>query len=376
MAFKYRTRSSSAGFLGCAPSVKTPISEKLLRWYSSQRRSLPWREKPEPYAVWVAEIMAQQTRLETMVPYYRRWMQRFPDLRSLALASEQQVLVAWEGLGYYSRARNLRYAALQVQEKFGGELPRDAESLRSLPGIGPYTAGAIASLAFGLDEIAVDGNTQRVLARLFDVNLPLGSSKGQQQLWALAAEHLPPGWAAEYNQALMDLGAEICTPRRPNCAVCPLAAECRAYAQGIQEQRPVKALVRRAPLRNFAAAVIQQRGQVLLVKRPASGLLAGMWEFPNTGLPSAKRAKSYLRQAIRKNLGIDLPLGEQMGVYEHAYSHFRAHVQVYVGRMNGKRPRVIAERPHRWLKLAEAEFLPMGKLDRRIANVLLEWENG
>ena len=320
--------------------------------------------------------MAQQTRLETMLPYYQRWMQRFPDLRSLALANEQQVLAAWEGLGYYSRAQNLRYAALQVQEKFGGELPRDVENLRSLPGIGPYTAGAIASLAFGLDEIAVDGNTQRVLARLFDVNLPLGSGKGQRQLCALAAAHLPPGRAAEYNQALMDLGAEICTPRQPKCVVCPLAAQCRAYAQGIQEQRPVKTLVRKAPLRNFAAAVIQQRGQVLLVKRPASGLLAGMWEFPNTGLPSSRRAKSHLRQAMRKNLGIDLPLVEKLGVYEHAYSHFRAHVQVYVGRMNGKRPSVIAERPHRWLKLAEAELLPMGKLDRRIANVLLERENG
>jgi A/G-specific adenine glycosylase len=352
--------------------VNSPIAEKLLRWYASRRRSLPWRERPAPYAVWVAEIMAQQTRLESMLSYYRRWMKRFPNINTLAKSDEQDVLNLWEGLGYYGRARSLRRAAQAVIKEYRGKLPGDLKALRSLPGIGPYTAGAIGSLAFGLDTPAVDGNAIRVLARVFDVDLLAGSSSGKKRFWELAAEFLPPGRAAEYNQALMDLGAEICTPRQPRCEVCPLAGDCRAKALGIQEQRPVKTSARKVPLREYAAAVIRQRGEVLLVQRPSTGLLGGMWEFPNTVLSSPRRAKEGLRRAVRNEFDFDVAISERLGVYEHAYSHFRARLQVYDCPLKGKRPKARTRRTRCWLKPRVLSDLPMGKLDRQIANALVD----
>ncbi len=352
--------------------MNSPITKKLLSWYASRKRSLPWRERPEPYAVWVAEIMAQQTRLESMLPYYKSWMKRFPNIKSLANSNEQDVLNLWEGLGYYGRARNLRSAAQVIVRENCGQLPADLEGLHSLPGIGPYTAGAIASLAYGLDVAAVDGNAIRVLARVFDVSLLADSGAGKKHFWGLAAEHLPPGRAAEYNQALMDLGAEICTPRQPKCNVCPLESNCLAKGLGIQELRPVKTIAKEAPLRQFAAAVIRQRGEVMLVQRPSAGLLGGMWEFPNTILPSPRRAKDGLRRTLRNEFDFDVAVSGRLAVFEHAYSHFRARLQVYDCRLNGKRPKIKTERPQRWLKPHALSDLPMGKLDRRIANALVE----
>jgi len=352
--------------------VKSLIAKKLLRWYASRKRDLPWRERPEPYAVWVAEIMAQQTRLDSMLPYYRRWMKRFPNIKSLAKTDERDVLNLWEGLGYYGRARNLRRAAQVVTKEYSGRLPADLKALRSLPGIGPYTAGAIASLAFGLDAPAVDGNAIRVLARIFDVELPADSGAGKKRFWELAAEYLPPGRAADYNQALMDLGAQVCTPRQPKCGVCPLKSNCRARTLGIQEQRPVKAAAKEIPLREFAAAVIRQRGEVLLVQRPASGLLGGMWEFPNTLLSSSRRGKNTLRRSLRNEFDFDFNINKRLDIYEHTYSHFRARLQVYDCPLNGKRPKAKPPRPQRWLKTSALSELPMGKLDRQIANALVE----
>ncbi|MEX2162219.1 MAG: A/G-specific adenine glycosylase [Anaerolineales bacterium] len=347
--------------------MSSPIAKNLLRWYSSRQRDLPWRKRPRPYAVWVAEVMAQQTRLETMLPYYRRWMRRFPTIHSLAGSSEQDVLLLWEGLGYYGRARNLRRAAQQVVREFGGRLPLTAEALRRLPGIGRYTAGAIASLAFGADEPAVDGNAIRVLARVFNVKLLAGSSAAQVRFWTLAAAHLPPGRAAEYNQALMDLGAELCLPRKPKCGVCPLRADCRAKALGIQEQRPVKVKPKAVPTRHFAAAVIRQGGRVLVVQRPAAGLLGSLWEFPNVRLSGAHSSTATYRRALKKDLGFALPLGQHLGDFSHQYSHFNAHLRAFHTSLNGSRPRVDSQRVFRWVPLAHLQKLPMGKLDRRIA---------
>jgi A/G-specific adenine glycosylase len=347
--------------------VKSKIAKNLLRWYGSRRRSLPWRDNPRPYAVWVAEIMAQQTRLETMLPYYKTWMKRFPNVRALSAAKERDVLSLWEGLGYYSRARNLRKTAQVIVKEHGGRIPRDFEALRMLPGIGPYTAGAIASLAFGSDRPAVDGNASRVLARVFDVDLPANSGAAKKTFWQLAAEHLPSGEAAAYNQALMDLGAQVCTPRNPKCNVCPLRKECRAFALGVQEQRPVRTAGSQIPVRKFAAAVIRRNGRVLLVQRPTSGLLGGMWEFPNTALSSAKQVKYVLRRRLISDLGLTLRMGESLGQYEHTYSHFTALLQVYDAPTNGKQPKVRSVLKHLWVPINRLGRLPMGKLDRNIA---------
>ncbi|HLE73910.1 MAG TPA: A/G-specific adenine glycosylase [Anaerolineales bacterium] len=348
----------------------SPIAKKLLRWYAAQKRNLPWRADPQPYAVWVAEIMAQQTRLEAMLPYYARWMRLYPSIRALARSAEQDVLALWEGLGYYSRARNLRRAAKVVMTEYDGRLPSTVEELRRLPGIGAYTAGAIASLAFGADAPAVDGNAVRVLSRLFDVTEPASSAPAQKLFWALAAQHLPPGCGAAYNQALMDLGAQVCTPRQPRCGLCPLRAECRAATLGIQEQRPVKIRSQAPPRRNFVAAVVQQRGSVLVMQRPAAGLLAGMWEFPNAPLRNQRGAKAALRKELEQSLGLFLPFEERLGEFEHAYSHFSVRLQVFHHSLDGVRPKVNTKRNYRWLPIRQLDGLPMGRLDRRIADVL------
>lgn len=350
--------------------MKSKFTSKLLRWYGSRRRSLPWREKPRPYAVWVAEIMAQQTRIESMLPYYKKWMKRFPSVKKLAQANEQDVLAVWEGLGYYTRARNLRKGAQVVMSEHGGRVPADWDALRNLPGIGPYTAGAIGSLAFGLDKPAVDGNAIRVLSRVFNVSKPVDSASGKQQIWVLAAQYLPSGRAAEYNQALMDLGARVCSPRSPKCLVCPVASECVSRRIGIQEQRPVQSEAKQIPMRQFAAAVIWQAGKVLVVQRPASGLLAGMWEFPNLQLRQSG-AKAQLAREMKKRFDVNIQLQGRTGVYERTYSHFHARLQVYESKLNGVRPMLRGEQQAAWVKPKKLAALPMGKLDRSVANSLL-----
>ncbi|MEW5940412.1 MAG: A/G-specific adenine glycosylase, partial [Chloroflexota bacterium] len=257
------------------------LSTLLLRWYRRHGRALPWRGHPDPYAVWVSEIMLQQTRVETVVPYFEKWMARFPSVKALAEADEQDVLNHWEGLGYYSRARNLLLAAKRIMAVYEGNLPRTVKGLLSLPGVGRYTAGAIASIAFGLDESVLDGNLQRVYARLFNVEIPADSTDGEKLLWDLASKNLPKGKAGDFNQAMMDLGATICLPRNPRCLLCPLVGECRAQKLGVQEERPVWRPKAEIPCVVHASAVIVQRGRALLAKRPPKGLLGGMWEFPN-----------------------------------------------------------------------------------------------
>jgi A/G-specific adenine glycosylase len=348
----------------------SPIAKKLLLWYRSRERNLPWRKNPKPYAVWVAEIMAQQTRLETMLPYYHRWMRRFPSVKSLAKAQEQDVLELWEGLGYYSRARNLCRAALIVKEEYGGRLPRTIDELQKLPGVGTYTAGAIASLAFGADEPAVDGNAVRVLSRLFNVKDPPTSGKGNRRFWELAKKHLPIGQAADYNQALMDLGATVCTAKNPKCDVCPVAQYCKGRKLGVQEKLPVKLKPAEMPLREFAAAVIRTDRRILIVRRPTSGLLGGMWEFPNIEIASTKQAKAKLRQVLRKEFGFTPTLTAKLATFQHTYSHFYALLLTYDCPVNGDVPKLKHVADQRWVKPDELKKFPMGRLDRRIADLL------
>ena len=246
----------------------TRLRRLLLEHYDTHRRDLPWRESREPYRVWVSEIMLQQTRVETAIPYYRRWMERFPTVEALADGDEEAVLKAWEGLGYYSRARNLRRSALIVRERLGGVLPQDSGSLRTLPGIGEYSAGAIASIAYGEVVPAVDGNVRRVLSRLFDLADPT-----DVDLRTRAAELVDPDRPGDWNQALMELGATVCTSRSPQCTLCPLTGQCRAMAEGTQELRPTSK--RRPRVRTVSYAVLvalNPAGELLMVRRPPAGL--------------------------------------------------------------------------------------------------------
>jgi A/G-specific adenine glycosylase len=297
-------------------------------------------------------------------------MARFPTLDSLADADQGEVLALWEGLGYYSRARNLHRAARIARQDFGGQLPEDVKALRSLPGIGRYTAGAIASIAFGRDEPTLDGNIRRVLARLFDLRLPARSPQGERRLWELAAAHLPPGKAGEYNQALMDLGAQVCKPRAPDCERCPLAEDCQARALGVQEDRPVKASRPRSPHFTVTAAIIRRNGQVLIAQRPPDGLLGGLWEFPGGKVEPEERLEGGLQREIREELGVEIDVGEPFGVYRHAYTHFRVTVHSFFCDVVAGLPSNLHHTALVWTTPANLADYPMGKVDRLIANQL------
>lgn len=350
------------------------ITSNLLEWYACHARPLPWRENPTPYKVWISEVMAQQTQVNTVIPYFERWMKRFPTIEDLAKASLQEVLITWEGLGYYQRARNLHLAAQKIISEYGGEIPSNVQDLRSLPGIGRYSAGAIASIAFGQDEPALDGNIRRVLSRLFDVSDPINTTSGEKHLWQLAAEHLPARMAGIYNQAFMELGALVCTPHSPDCPQCPLAQFCQARLLGIQEERPVKPVKNQIPHFTVTAAVIKKRGKVLITQRPLRGLLGGMWEFPGGKLLDGEDLDTCLKREIREELGIGIQVEESFGIYRHAYTHYRVTLHAFFcGMENGDIPKPIQVESMQWSKITELSGFPMGKIDRQISRKLLEY---
>lgn len=340
------------------------FSSRLLAWYHKNKRTLPWRGHPDAYAVWISEIMLQQTRVETVIPYFERWMRLFPTVQALADASEQDVLNAWEGLGYYNRARNLHKAAKIVAEKHGGRLPEDVTELVELPGIGRYSAGAIASIAFGADEPALDGNLKRVYARLFDVEEPVDSPRGGKLLWDIARQNLPKGRAGDFNQALMDLGSAICLPKNPRCLLCPVMDLCKARENGTQDSRPVRKPRKSVPHHVHAAGVIVRRGKVLLAQRPSKGLLGGMWEFPNGRVGDDPAGE--LAQALEAGYRLKVRRKEALDIVQHAYTHFKVTVHTFRCDLLG-----MSDSPDlKWVAVRDLAEYPMGKVDRRIAERL------
>ncbi len=319
------------------PSAQTSLSARLLAWYDRHRRVLPWRApagKPaDPYRVWLSEIMLQQTTVQAVAGYYRRFLERWPTVEALAAAKEDDVLAAWAGLGYYARARNLHAAAKVVAGEHGGRFPETAETLRKLPGVGAYTSGAIAAIAYDERQAAMDANAERVIARLHAVETPMPKAKAE--LHALC-QALVPDRAGDFVQALMDLGSAICSPKRPACPNCPWVDDCLARARGIQEQLPVKAPRIARPLKRGAAFVAADRtGAVLLVKRPAKGLLASMMQPPlgdwTAEFPSRAVA---LRQAP-----FAAHWKKRPGIVRHGFTHFELEIEVYAASI-AKRPKV------------------------------------
>jgi A/G-specific adenine glycosylase len=347
------------------------FSQLLLDWYATHARQMPWRGNPDPYAVWVSEAMLQQTRVETVIPYFLKWMQIFPTIESLANADEQQVLNAWEGLGYYSRARSLRKAAQILKDQYHSQLPHTIEELLSLPGIGPYSAAAISSIAFGLDEAVLDGNVKRVLARVFNLTHPANSPAGEKDFWKVARTLLPRGSAGAYNQAVMDLGATICTPQNPQCSRCPINHYCLANKLGLQAQLPVMLEKKPIPHYTVCAAIIQRDGQVLIAHRPSNGLLGGMWEFPGGKVETGESYEQALSREINEELGTQIWVGELFGKYKHAYTHFRVTLNAFVCSLTGDEPKALEASEIRWVSIKELEQYPMGKIDRMISKDLV-----
>ncbi len=299
------------------------FTRRLLRWYARYRRDLPWRRTRDPYRVWVSEVMLQQTRVEAAVPYYRAFLRAFPDVHALAAAQEEDVLRVWAGLGYYARARHLLRAAREVVRQ--GSFPATAAGWRKLPGVGPYTAAAVASIAFGEDVVAVDGNVARVGLRLLGLPRSTGDAAARRAVQAALSRVLPSGQAGEFNQALMDLGATVCLPARPRCAACPVQAFCRAHSTGRVNQIPLRPPRPARPHRRFVAAVVRDgRGRVLLVRQPSNGLWGGLWTLPYVEAPSWGRARGLLQ----RQLGVPLQADGLRLAFDHTFTHFHAYFQV------------------------------------------------
>ena len=307
----------------------SPISEKLLTWYQLHARVLPWREDSDPYHIWIAEVMLQQTRVETVIPYFYRWLDKFPSINEVARASLSEVLLTWEGLGYYGRARRIHEAAQYIILEYNGFLPADIEKLKLIPGIGSYTAGAIASIAFHLDEPTLDGNIRRILCRLFNIEEPQKSKQAEKKLWQISRDHLPPGYAGQYNQAMMDLGATICTAKKPVCSQCPIELHCQAKILGIQEQRPIKLERKQVPHFLVSAAIISSQNKVLIALRPKEGLLGGLWEFPGGKKRESETFAECLVREIEEELGIMVRVGEPTGIYQACIYTFQGYLACF-----------------------------------------------
>ncbi|MDE3838021.1 A/G-specific adenine glycosylase [Bacillus methanolicus] len=309
------------------------FQQDLINWFEREQRNLPWRNERDPYKIWVSEIMLQQTRVETVIPYYNRFIEQFPTIDALAEADEEKVLKAWEGLGYYSRVRNLQQAVREVKEVYGGKVPDTREEIASLKGVGPYTAGAILSIAYGVPEPAVDGNVMRVLSRILTIWEDIARQASRKIFEDAVRKLISHENPSYFNQALMELGAMICTPTSPSCLLCPVREHCQAFHEGVQENLPVKTKKKKPKNVQLAAAVLTDHdGNILIHKRPNSGLLANLWEFPNTEINlTIKNDKQQLSQFLKREYGADTIIGEVIGQIEHVFSHVVWNINVYKG---------------------------------------------
>ena len=361
--------------------MSADFAPRLLAWFARHRVDLPWRRESDAYHVWLAEIMLQQTRVDAVIPYYRRFVQHYPSIQELADAPIEDVLKLWEGLGYYHRARNLHQTAGIILDEHDGAFPKTVEALLELPGIGPYTAGAIASIAFGASAAALDGNIIRVFTRLLDMDEDISQSASRKKLWQIAADWVPAQRAGDYNQALMELGQYICRPKNPSCVQCPIQAHCQAFASGTQAERPVKKKRAAIPHYDVAAGLIRDRaGRLLIAQRPLDGLLGGLWEFPGGKLEAGESLAECLARELREELAIRVEVGELFQVVNHAFTHFRMTLHAFDCRYLGAvppytEPQAMQVRDWAWASEAELAGYSFGKADRQIIQALGERRN-
>ena len=351
-------------------SIRADLNrQSLLNWYTQSGRELPWRRGHDPYPIWVSEIMLQQTQVKTVIPYYHRWLEQFPSIEPLASADLQQVLKVWEGLGYYSRARNLHRAAQKIVQEYGGVFPTQLEEVLALPGIGLTTAGGILSAAFNQPVAILDGNVKRVLARL--VALPVPPAKATKQLWQISEALLDREHPRQFNQALMDLGATVCTPKKPNCKSCPWKDPCQAYNLGIESQLPMREISSPLPHKTIGVAVIwNEQGQILIDRRRPEGLLGGLWEFPGGKLEAGETIEECIKREIQEELAIEIEVGDRLITIDHAYSHFSITLNVHHCRHLSGIPQPVECDEIRWVTLDEIDQFPFPKANTQIIAAL------
>jgi len=344
-------------------------------WYHRNGRELPWRSTKDPYKIWVSEIMLQQTRVETVLAYYVRFIHAFPSLRDLAQASQHAVLKQWEGMGYYARARNLHRSAQLIMIRHNGAIPHRMEDLISLPGIGRSTAGAILSFAYGERASILDGNIRRLLCRLYALQADPAQSETAQLLWQLAGAILPDLDTGPFNQGLMDIGALFCLPKKPHCQECPLPSVCRAFLTETQDRIPPPKKGRSLPRHNRAVGIIWMDGRLLIRLRSSEGLLGGLWEFPSLRRKDIRRPFQMLPQWLSQEYGLTIDLQEEILHFLHTYTHFQEMIRVISGRCRNGGGKLSEDL--RWVWPQDLDEYAMPASDRRIAEMLNEpmWRN-
>ena len=354
------------------PAHAAAFRGPLMDAFRPDARPMPWREtdasgRRDPYRVWLSEIMLQQTRVDQARPYFERFVAAFPTVAALAAAPLDEVLKNWEGLGYYSRARNLHRAAQQVMEAHGGRIPDEMDGFRALPGVGPYTAAAVLSLAFGRPHAALDGNVVRVLTRVFAVEEDAAKPRTRRGLQHIADALLAPENPGRFNEALMELGATVCTPKSPRCDRCPLRPVCAAAAAGEPERYPVKAKKAPVPHHDIAVAVIEDdAGRLLVQRRPTDAMLGGLWEFPGGKRQGAEPLVETCRREVREELGVEVAVGAPIAQIPHAYSHFKITLHAFRCHITGGEPAHHAGEPVRWLTPAELDDVAFPRANRKL----------
>ena len=343
----------------------------LIAWYQSVKREMPWRETDDPYRIWVSEVMLQQTRVDQARPYYERFVEAFPTVEALAEADRDAVLQLWEGLGYYSRARYLHEAAQQVVDEHDGQVPDTYDAIRELQGIGPYTAAAVLSIAYGKPHAVLDGNVTRVLTRAFAVDKDATSSRTKRQLRELANDLIDPDRPAAFNQALMELGALVCTPRTPACDECPLQPVCTAAAEGNPEDYPVTPDSKPVPHHDIAVGLLfNGDGELLIQRRPDDAMLGGLWEFPGGKQEDGEDLPATCRRELREELDVEVEIDDHFYTLSHAYSHFKITLHAYRCYLVDGAPSSELDQPLRWVTVDELDDYAFPRANRRLIEEL------
>lgn len=348
------------------------FQKKLLTWFDKNQRKLPWRETENPYYIWISEVMLQQTQVVKVLEYYEKFIHQFPDVCSLAKASLQQVLKAWEGMGYYARARNLHKAAQVIVAEKKGLIPDQYDEFRSLPGAGEYITAAVLSQAFSTPYAVIDGNVKRVLARLFRIDTPVNASASKKIFRQYADLLLDSSKPGHFNQAMMELGATICRPKNPFCVDCPVSATCQAFTTNSQNEFPVNVQAKQIPVVRVAVGVIHKNSHILITQRKPDGLLGGLWEFPGGRLRENESSEQACTQRIKEKLNLNVAVSEFLTCVNHTYSHFKIVVDVFQCHLKSGKEKLDGPVDFRWIRIDEIDNFPFHAAHHKFIPLLKE----
>jgi A/G-specific adenine glycosylase len=346
------------------------LRQRLLQWYQKNQRQLPWRQTDNPFYIWISEVMLQQTQVKTVIPYYLKFLDRFPDINSLAGADLQEVLKVWEGLGYYARARNLHRAAKIVLDRYGGEVPAVRQEFRKLPGVGPYIASAVLSIAHGLPYAVVDGNVKRVLARLFLIDLPVNMTATLKTFDQIATKLLHTRRPGIFNQAMMELGAVVCRSSNPLCNTCPLMKNCQAFEKQQVLKYPKRIQTKPVPTHHIAVGVVYKKDWVLITRRRPEGLLGGLWEFPGGKIGKKENAEQACIREIKEEVNLNVKIEAIITRVKHAYTHFKIVLDVFRCSYVSGRVKLNGPVDYRWIRLSEIDAYPFPKANLKFIPLL------